>query len=67
MEYGKKNQESIYLDGIENIEDGVLTYTDELLEKVKAAFGVELGKRVPYKDVGKTAQYIIEEIIEKNK
>ena len=66
-EMRKKNQESIYLDGIENIEDGVLTYTDELLEKVKAAFGVELGKRVPYKDVGKTAQYIIEEIIEKNK
>lgn len=28
-----KNRESIYLDGIENIEDGVLVYTDELISR----------------------------------
>ena len=31
----KKNKESIYLDGIENVQDGVLVYTNELLQKVK--------------------------------
>lgn len=66
-EMRKKNRESIYLDGIENIGDGILTYTDELLEKARTAFGVELDKRVPYKDIDKVAQYIIEKIIEKNK
>jgi len=62
-----KNRESIYLDGIENVSDGILTYTDELLDKVKKAFGVELVKAIPFEDIDKVAEFIINEIIEKNK
>ena len=63
----KKNLESIYLDGIENIENGVLTYTDELLQKAHRAFGVELVKRVPFDHIEEVANFLVKEIIEKNK
>lgn len=63
----RKNRESIYLDGIENVQDGVLTYTDELIEKVRNAFGAELVKKVPFDRIDDTAEFIISEIIEKNK
>lgn len=62
----KKNRESIYLDGIESVEGGVLTYTDELLEKVKKAFGVNLVKSVAFNEIDQTAAFIVKEIIEKN-
>lgn len=61
-----KNKESIYLDGIEKIENGTLTYTNELLIKAKKAFGVELVKNIPFKDIEKTAEFIVSEIIERN-
>lgn len=41
-----KNRQSIYLDGIENVENGTLYYTDELIEKAQKAFGVRLVKSV---------------------
>ena len=66
QEMKKKNRESIYLDGIEKIEDGILTYTDELLDKVKNAFGVNLVKSVHYNDIENVADVIIEEIIGKS-
>lgn len=62
----KKNRESIYLDGIENVEDGVLTYTDELLSKARKAFNVDLVKHVPFADIDKVADFIVKEIIENN-
>ena len=62
-----KNKESIYLDGIENIENGTLTYTDELLKKVKNAFGTTLVKTVSFDEIDKVAGYIVKEIIEKNR
>ena len=62
----KKNAESIYLDGVEKVENSVLTYTDELIAKAKKAFGVELPKNVAFEDIDKTAQFIIDEIIMKN-
>ena len=46
-----KNRESIYLDGIESIENGILTYTDELLKKVKDAFGTDLVKTVHFDEI----------------
>lgn len=58
-----KNRESIYLDGIEDIAEGDLIYTDELIDKVKVAFNVNLPKRVSFEDIDKTAQMIIDEII----
>ena len=60
------NRRSIYLDGIESIENGALTYTDELISKAEKAFGVTLPKNVSYDKIEETADFIIREIIEKN-
>ena len=61
----ESNRESIYLDGIEDVKDGVLTYTDELISKVRDAFGVSIPKCVPFSDIERTADILIERIIEK--
>lgn len=66
-EMRKKNRESIYLDGIEDVSEGVLTYTDELLDKVRTAFDVKLMKQVPFDEIENVADFIIKEIIEKNR
>lgn len=62
----KHNRESIYLDGIEDVTDGTLVYTDELVSKVKDVFGVDLPKKVPFDDIDKTADLLIEKIIKPN-
>ena len=51
------------LDGIENIVDGELSFTEVLLEKVKCAFKTELPKTIVFSDADKVAKYIIERII----
>lgn len=61
------NRRSIALDGVEGFEGGALIYTDRLLEKVKAAFGVDLPKRVPFDQIDEVAAFIIREIIIKYK
>ena len=63
----KKNKESIYLDGIESVQNGVLVYTNELLHKVKNAFDVNLAKQVSFDEIDDTAEFIIREIIKKDK
>jgi hypothetical protein len=57
------NRNSIYCDGIENVENGWLVYTDELLEKVKKRFSVEIPKRVHLSEAEKVADLLIERII----
>ena len=57
------NRESIAFDGIEDVCDGALVYTDELVQKVKAAFDVDLPKTVPYDEIDDTARFLIEQII----
>ena len=42
----KANRASLYLDGIEDVVDGSLYYTDELIEKVNKSMGVEIPKSV---------------------
>ncbi len=64
-EMRRKNRESIYLDGIERVEGGVLTYTDELLEKCRTAFGTNLPKHVPFDRIDETADFLVREIIDK--
>ena len=64
-EMQKKNRESIYLDGIENVKEGKLFYTDELIQKVKDKFDVVLPKSVKFDEIDKTADFIIKNIIEK--
>ncbi|HBV82869.1 MAG TPA: hypothetical protein DEB74_08740 [Lachnospiraceae bacterium] len=62
----KKNRESIYLDGIKNVENGTLYYTDELVAKCKDAFGVSLMSEVAFDEIEKAAQFLISEVIQKN-
>ncbi|MCM1089555.1 MAG: saccharopine dehydrogenase NADP-binding domain-containing protein [Butyrivibrio sp.] len=62
-----KNRESIYLDGIEDVSDGSLYYTDELIDKVHGVFGVNLMKRVSFEEIEDAAEFLIKEIIEKNR
>ena len=64
-EMQKKNRESIYLDGIENVTDEKLFYTDELIQKVKDKFDVTLPKSVAFDEIDKTADFIIKNVIEK--
>lgn len=62
----RKNRESIYLDGIEDVRDGVLIYTNELQEKVREVFGVNLMKTVAFDEIESAADFLIEKIIKKN-
>lgn len=57
------NRQSIALDGIEDVRDGYLIYTDLLLEKVKNVWGVNLPKKVHFTEIDEVAKCIIEEII----
>ncbi len=57
------NRNSIYCDGIENVIDGYLIYTDELLQKVKNRFNVDIPKRVHLSEAEKVAKLLIEKII----
>lgn len=58
------NRNSIYCDGIENVENGMLIYTDELIEKVRDKFSVTIPKRVHLSDAEAVANQLIKEIIE---
>lgn len=60
------NRNSIYCDGIENVENGCLVYTDELIQKVKNRFNVEIPKRVHLTEAEKVADLLIEGIIKPN-
>ena len=62
-EMREANRKSIYLDGVENVTECCLIYTDELIEKAVNAFGVELPKKVAFDDIEATAQFIIDKII----
>ena len=62
-EMEKANALSIYCDGIADVKDGCLIYSDELQEKVKRSFGVEIPKVVHFKDIPSVAQLLIEKII----
>lgn len=57
------NRNSIYCDGIENVESGYLVYTDELIDKVKNRFNVELPKRVHLSEAENVADLLIKGII----
>lgn len=60
------NRLSIYLDGIENVDDRGLTYTDELLSKVKNEFGVDLPKTFTLDQSHLVADQLINDIIKPN-
>lgn len=62
-EMNKADRESMALDGVENVTEGKLIYTDALIAKAQKAFGKTLPKEVEFADIEKTAQFIIDEII----
>ena len=62
-EMNRANRESMFLDGVEDVRDGTLFYTDQLIAKAKRAFGVELPKKVAFEDIEDVARFIIERII----
>ena len=61
------NRKSIYCDGIENVADGYLIYTDELIRKVKDRFKVDIPKRVHLSEAEKVADLLINRIIMVNR
>lgn len=60
------NRNSIYCDGIENVTDGYLVYTDELIKKVKDRFNVDIPKRVNLSEANKVAELLIDGLIRPN-
>jgi len=58
------NRASIALDGIESVEDGVLSYTDALLDKTSKVFGCELPKRIALHDSEVVAELLIDKVIQ---
>lgn len=60
------NRKSIYCDGIENVTDGQLIYTEELIKKVKDKFGVDIPKRVYLFEAEQMAQLLIDNIVKPN-
>lgn len=62
-EMNRANRSSMALDGIEDVSNGNLIYTDALIEKVRKAFNANLPKIVAYDDIAETADYIIHRII----
>lgn len=57
------NRRSIALDGIEDVTNGNLVYTDILVEKVKQVFNVELPKIVHFYEIDEVGDFLIQEII----
>ncbi len=62
-EMREANRKSIALDGVENVENGELTYTSHLVQKVSDAFNVTIPKCVHFEEIDDVAKYIIDNII----
>lgn len=60
------NRKSIYLDGIEDVSEGHLFYTDELIHKVKKCFNVNIPKSVSLDEAASVAGLLIDNIIKRN-
>lgn len=65
-EMEKVNRNSIYCDGIENVEEGCLIYTDELIKKVKDRFKVDIPKIVKLVYADRVADLLIDNVINPN-
>ncbi len=65
-EMERVNIKSIYCDGIENVVDGYLVYTDELVQKVKDKFNLEIPPKVHLSEAERVADLLINGIIKPN-
>lgn len=62
-EMREANKKSIYLDGIQCIENGFLYYTDELIKKVNDNFNVFLPKYFHLNEANEIAELLIKDLI----
>lgn len=62
-EMERVNRDSIYCDGIEDVKDGYLIYTEDLLRKVKDRFDLIIPKQVALIDAERVAELLINGII----
>lgn len=60
------NKCSIYLDGVDRVENGCLFYTKELLDKVYRTFSVRLPHKIEYQAIETVGRMIIDQIIYPN-
>ena len=60
------NRNSIYCDGIDNVENGCLVYTDELIQKVKEKFSLVIPKNIELSEAEIVAKLLIDEVIMPN-
>ena len=60
------NRNSIHCDGIENVMDSFLLYTDELIQKVKDRFNVDIPQKIHLSDAEAVANLLIDKIITPN-
>ena len=60
------NKYSIYLDGVDRVENGCLFYTKELLDKVYRTFSVRLPHKIEYQAIETVGRMIIDQIIYPN-
>lgn len=66
-EMREANKKSIYLDGIEDVKEGNLIYTDELTSTVKKAFGVTLPKVTSFEDIDRISKLLVDNFLITNK
>lgn len=58
------NRKSLALDGVADVRDGVLYWTDGLAQKVKKNFDVAIPKSVKYGEIPQVANFIVSQIVE---
>ena len=62
-EMREANKKSIYLDGIENVKDGCLIYTDELVQKLENTFEAKIPKTVCFDRIEEISNFLITNVI----
>lgn len=65
-EMREANRRSIYLDGIENVSDGKLYYTPELIKRVWDEFSLDLPAVIGFDSLDSTGRFLIDQIIVRN-
>ncbi len=66
VEMRDANRKSIILDGVEDVTDGALVYSDKLIADVKEVFGVDVPKRVSFDEIDSVGELLINKVIKPN-
>lgn len=60
------NRKSIILDGVADVTEGTLVYSDKLIADIKNVFGVDVPKRVSFDEIDSVGELLIDKIIKPN-